>query len=456
MAATCQTPPQTTELRSPQIGPKPSGRNRLWNPRRMAGVLMVLLALGVAGRYIQRAYKTIVVGREIPIPIATVRRGDINLAVTARGELRGGSPEALTAPLTGGGDIHLTLLRRSGEEVKAGEVVAQFDTTEQEYKLKEAEADLAESIQHMAQVKAQGEAEKEEDRYELLKAKADVAVAELDVRKNPLLSTISAKQNDLALDAARDHLAQLQQNLANRTATSEAAIAMQEAGRSKAESQAQTAKRNIEAMVLRAHRPGYVAIKQNTSGNFFISGMTLPFYQVGDTVQPGMAVAEIPDLKNWEVGANIGELDRGHLKAGDKAAIHIVAVPGQAFFGRLKELGSTNGPPWNRRFECKFSLDNPLPSLRPGMSATITVTTDEMHQVLWLPAQALFEADGRTFVYVRSGSTFVPKDAKLIRRNETRVVIDGLTQGQVVALADPTDLAKKKATGGGAMQSIKK
>ena len=58
-------------------------------------------------------------------------------------------------------------------------------------------------------------------------------------------------------------------------------------------------------------------------------------------------------------------------------------------------------------------------------------------------------------MYVRSGATFVGKDVKLVRRNETRVVIEGLSEGQVVALADPTELAKKKASSG-AMQSIKK
>ena len=37
------------------------------------------------------------------------------------------------------------------------------------------------------------------------------------------------------------------------------------------------------------------------------------------------------------------------------------------------------------------------------MSAKIVVTTDEMQDVLSLPAQALFESDGRTFVYVQIG-----------------------------------------------------
>jgi HlyD family secretion protein len=184
--------------------------------------------------------------------------------------------------------------------------------------------------------------------------------------------------------------------------------------------------------------------------------MTLPFYQVGDQVRPGMAVAEIPDLSNWELGANIGELDRGHLAIGDKVAITIIAIPAGRFVGHVKEMGGTSGPPWDRHFECNIALDNPSADLRPGMSAQIVVTTEEMRHVLWLPAQALFESDGRMFVYVRSDTSFMPKDVKLVRRNETRVVITGLAEGQVVALANPLELAKKKAGASGALPAFSK
>jgi hypothetical protein len=67
-----------------------------------------------------------------------------------------------------------------------------------------------------------------------LQAKADVKVAELEVRRNPLLAEIVARENTLALEAAEDHLRQLEDDLANRQATSAAAIAIQEAARNKA------------------------------------------------------------------------------------------------------------------------------------------------------------------------------------------------------------------------------
>lgn len=416
--------------------------------KRLLTAAAVCAATAVAAWYGFRAWRELTASASAAIPTAKVRRGDISLDITARGELRGGNPETLTAPLTGGGDLHITYLRTNGERVNEGDMVIQFDTTEQEFKLKEAEADLAEAEQHILQAGAQRDAEQEEDRYALLKARADLQLAELDVRKNPILPAITARQNTLALDAARDHLAQLESNLANRAATNQAGGAIQEAGRAKAETQATTARQNIEAMTLRAHRAGYVSLKQNTNGTLLFFGMTLPLFQVGDTVRPGMAVAELPDLNNWVLGAKVGELDRGHLSAGQPVAVTVIAAPHSNFKGRVKQIGATTGPPWDRHFECEIAIDNPSAELRPGMSATIVVTTDELRDVLWLPAQALFESDGRTFVYARSAANFTVKDVTLRRRNETRVVISGLQEGQEVALANPLEKDTNKQGGG--------
>lgn len=426
-----------------------------WRKRLLISCLAVAVIAG-AIVFGTRFYRALTGSKEAIIPVARVQRGDVSLAITARGELRGGNPEGLTAPMTGGATMHITLLRKTGEEVKTGDVVVQLDTTEQQFKLKEAQADVAEAAQHLLQAKAQRDAEKEEDRYALLKAKTDVKLAELDVQKNPLLSLIVGKQNNLALDSARDHLAQVEHNLANRQTTGEAGIAMQEAAGAKAEAQATTARQNIESMTLRAHRSGYVSVKNSSPNGMFFFGTTLPLYQVGDPVSPGMAIAEIPDLKNWELSANIGELDRGHLAINDKVAIVIIAVPHRSFHGHIKELGGTTGPFWDRHFECKIALDNPSPELRPGMSAQVVVTTDEMRQVLSVPSQALFESDGRTFVYVRSGRSFATKDVKLLRRNETRAVVSGLSEGQMVALANPVEMAKKKPGGTSPLKALAK
>jgi len=393
--------------------------------------------------------------KEVVIPTVKVRRGDLSLALTARAELRGGDAETLAAPMTGG-EQHITSLLKPGDQVKPGDTVVQLNTSEQEFKLKEAESDLAEAEQHLAQAKAQNAADSEDDAYALSKAKSDVLLAELDVRKNPIKAAIEAKQNDLALKAAKDKLAQLEANIGNRKTTNTAAVAIQEAARTKALEAIKTARQNIESMTLKAHHAGYVSVKQSNPQGFMYSGMTLPLLQVGDSVNPGMPIAEIPNLQNWEVVARMDELDRGHVSLGDKADITVIAAPTHKFHGHVKDLGGTTGAFWDRHFECKIALDDPIPELRPGMSAVVLMTTDEMRNVLWIPAQALFEEGGRTFVYSRSGKSFVTKDVKLLRRNETRAVIDGIGQGQEVALSNPLELAKKKDSTANPLQSVQK
>ena len=177
--------------------------------------------------------------------------------------------------------------------------------------------------------------------------------------------------------------------------------------------------------------------------------MTLPLFQVGDQVRAGMAVAQIPDMRNWEVSAQIAEQDRGHLSLSQPARIEVVSMPGRTFRGKITNLGGTTGPPWERRFECKLSLDDPAAELRPGMSAQIVITMETMKNALWIPSQAMFERDGRSFVYAKANGSFVAKDVKLVRRSESQVVIDGLNDGEEISMTSPDQKEQKKPGGPG-------
>lgn len=350
--------------------------------------------------------------------------------------------------MTGSAQLILTDLRRPGELVKQNDVVAQFDTTEENFKLREAEADLAEAEQQVIQAESEKLAKEEELNADLIKARSDLRVAELECNRNPLLASITAKQNDLALAGARDQFAKLERDYPERKAAASASIAIQEAGRKKARVQADTARRNIQNMTLRAPVAGYVNVERNTNSNWFFPGMTFPLFQVGDAVRPGMAVAQIPDLASWEVIARIAEQDRGHLSIGQAAQFTIVALPSRTYRGKVTNLGGTTGPPWDRRFECKLALEQPTPKLRPGMSVRIVVETGRLEHVLAVPAQALFERDGKPFVYAKTAAGFAPQDVKLVRRSESQVVVEGLPEGQLVALASP-DQKKQDKPGSG-------
>lgn len=374
---------------------------------------------------------------ESQIPTTVVKRGDVTFSITAKGELQGGKSMMLGAPMAGGVQLVITSLRDPGALVKAGETVVEFDTTELIFNRREAEADLAEVEQQLRKAEAENQAHEELARFAIIRAESELRVAELETRRNDIVAAIVARQNDLAVESARDRLRQLQEDVANRRDTSKAGIAIQEAARNKAQVKAEMTRSTIDAMTLRAPADGYVAIRQNTSGSIMF-GMQPPMFQLGDAARPGMAVAEVLDLEGMRVSARIGELDRGHLAVGQKAKITVIATPGHGFSGTIVNIGNTTGPPWDRRFECKLSVDDSIPELRPGMSAKVEVITAQMTDELWLPSQAVFDRDGQKFVYRQGNGAFSPVDVELMRSGESQVVIGGVNEGDVVALADPT------------------
>jgi len=418
----------------------------------IAIVLLSLAGAGVWGG--RRLLRAATAPSTSEVPTTRVKKGPVTITVSARGELQGGNSEMLTVPMVGGGPVAITYLREPGELVKAGDVVAELDTTQQEYNLREAQADLAEAKAHVEQAQADAEASAEEARYQLLSTQGDVTQAELDARKNPLLPAISARQNLIALEAAKNREHQAEQDQINKKATAEAGIAIQKAAENKAQVAADTAQKTIDSLTLKAKTGGYVNIQPNTNMNIMYYGMQLLPYQQGDNVNTGMAVAQIPDLKSWEVSANVGELDRGHLSIGQKVSVAVVALAGRQFPGHVKNIGGTSGAPWDRHFECRIALDQPSPELRPGMTSNLIITVEKLDNVTWLPSQALFESDGRTYVYQQTSKGFMPHDVSLVRRSESQAVISGIPEGTVVAMSNPDQSTKTPAQGSGAMKAL--
>jgi HlyD family secretion protein len=414
--------------------------------------LLALAGLGAwGGRRLVRAATT---QSASEIPTTRIKKSRVTITVSARGELQGGNSEMLTVPMVGGGPVAITYLREPGELVKPGDVVAELDVTQQEYNLREAQADLAEAQAKVAQAEADAEASEEETRYQLLSAQGDVRQAELDARKNPLLPAIQARQNLIALEAAKNRERQAEQDQINKKATAVDGIAIQKAAENKAKVTADTAQRTIDSLTLKAKTAGYVNIQQNTNLNMMYWGMQLLPFQMGDNVNAGMAVAQIPDLKSWEVSANVGELDRGHLSIGQKVSVKVVALAGQQFSGHVKNIGGTSGTPWDRHFECRIALDEPSRDLRPGMTSNLVITVETLQNVTWLPSQALFESDGRTYVFQQTPKGFMPHDVTLVRRSESQAVIDGLPEGTVVAMSNPDQSNKPSAQQSGAMKAL--
>ena len=122
----------------------------------------------------------------------------------------------LTAPPVGGGALQITRLSHTGLPVKKGDIVIEFDPSEQRYKLEQNRSELLQADQEITKAKADAAVLAAQDKVALLKARFDVRRAELDVQKNELVSAIDGKKNQLALEQAQRVLAELNRT-SNRT-----------------------------------------------------------------------------------------------------------------------------------------------------------------------------------------------------------------------------------------------
>jgi HlyD family secretion protein len=91
--------------------------------------------------------------------------------------------------------------------------------------------------------------------------------------------------------------------------------------------------------------------------------------------------------------------------------------------------------------------------LRPGLLADVEIIIENIPNAIYIPAQAVFEKDGRPVVYVKSGRGFEERSVKFLKQSEsTMVVSEGLKPGEFVALSDPTagrDEKKQEKPAGG-------
>jgi len=379
------------------------------------------------------------------IPTAHVKRGELDLKVHATGELRANHSEALTAPSIAGGALQITRLLHTGTAVKKGDLVMEFDPSEQRYKLEQSRSELLEADQEITKAKADADVQAAQDRVALLKARFDVRRAELEVQKNELMSTIDAGKNQLALEQARRVLEQLQQDIKSHTASGRATISLALEKRNKAKLAMDQAQQNIGKMRVLAPMDGLVALAKNegASGGFFFSGMSLPEYREGDQAEPGSTICQVIDAKEMELVAKVGERDRSNVKVGQPAEIRLDALSGQVFYGTVKTVSGMSAHRfWDddagARFEVAIKLSTADLRLRPGFSAAVVIVGDQRKNVLYVPRQAVFLKDSKRVLYTRDGNGFDPREVKIQYENESRAAVEGIDAGTEVALVDPT------------------
>jgi len=386
------------------------------------------------------------------VPTIRVARGNLDLKIYTIGELRAGKSAMLVAPPVGA-TLRLIFLANTGTRVKAGDLVADFDPSDQQHNLEVASYDMKQAEQTITKAQADASVEEAQDKVDLLKAEFDVRRAEMDVSKKDLVSVIDAKKNLLALEEAKRHLAQLQEDIPSHAASNQASIAVAQERLAKARLRMEQAQKNIQEMHLTAPMDGLVAVQENRSTNVYYTGMRFSEYRQGDEVEPGGFVAEVLDVSGMEIQGKVAETDRANLSPGQPAQIEVYALPHLPIVGKVKDVAgaalqagffSDSGA---SKFGVVIAADRPDPQLRPGFTGLVSIAAGEVKSVLYLPPQAVFAKADNPVAYVRQGSVFVPQKIKITRRSETRVAIEGLAEGTEVALVNPElETARTAAT----------
>ena len=322
---------------------------------RACALLLVLAASWLAYRFVRQLPQ-----RQEEVATTKVRKSDVIIRAYARGELRAVRSVTLSAPNLFG-TVQVTRLAPAGALAKEKDLIVEFDDSERRASLEETLLEVEQTDEQIKRAQADNTIRENQDQVDLLKARYAVRRAELEVQRNPIISPIDAKKNLLTLEEQRRRLKQLESDVQSRREQAQATVAVLQEQRNKSMIDVENEKRRIASAKVLAPMGGLVAIKQNRTG-FFMFGQQIPDIREGDTLRPGMPVADILDLSELEVLAKIGELDRANLREGQDVSISLDAVPNKLFRGRIKSLSGTassnvfSGDP-SKKFDVVFSID---------------------------------------------------------------------------------------------------
>jgi HlyD family secretion protein len=393
------------------------------------------------------------------IPTARVQRGRVQVTVHATGELRATRSQLLSVPPVGG-TLTIVQLAPSGSAVKAGDIVVEFDPSEQEFALEQANFDLQLAEQEIIKAEAEAAAQAADDEVSLLRAQFEVRRGELDAATNELVGAILAEQHRLLLQEARQRLAQLEVDVKSRRQGAVASAAVLRERRMKAQVAVDVARRNIENLQVRAPFDGFVTLRMNMMafGGIVFSGAVMPEYRVGDTANSGQPVADLIDTSRVEVAAKLPEYDRANVASGQKVLVSVDALPQARLEGAVRSVSGVASRSMfeggTRRFDIVFEVTGDTSRIRPGVSAALAIEGPAFDDALHIPRSSVFEIGGQPSVFVRTAEGFDAKEVRVRAFTDTVAVVEGLAPDAEVALVNPNTAGGRRSSSGSPRQAL--
>ena len=275
----------------------------------------------------------------------TLDRGDMVLSATATGNLQAKSEITVGAEISG---LIREVLVEENDQVRKGDLLARFNTDELQVSLQQAKARLALAS---ASVK---------------EAEASLEEARLDLQRSKALL-----QNGSVSQAEFDRLSAAQQRAQAKLSYAHASVREAEAAVSQADTRLQKAEITspINGVVLQRNiEPGNTVAASFQAPELFL-------------------LAE--DLSQMELHVSLDEADVGQVKAGQTASFNVDAWPSQSFNAEVLKVYLYPSIENNVvTYTTVLGVDNTDNLLKPGMTATATITTGRRDQVLRVPNMA--------------------------------------------------------------------
>jgi len=305
-------------------------------------------------------------------PASTEAKGVEKREIRVTGLVQAVHSEKILVPQITGqyAQMTLTKLVPNGSPVKEGDLMAAFDATQQIDAARDAKAKFEDFGHQVDQKAAENRAATEKRTLDLRQAEGDLAKAELELQKGPVLSEIDRLQNEAKARGARNLVASLKKSMAFRDKAEAAALRVLELQRDRQKIMMERTQDNIQKMEIHAPLSGMVVHEMTRRGN------SLGHAQEGDLMYRGYPLLSIFDPSEMEVRCSVNEPDLLTLLAGAKAYVTLDAYPDltiPAHFVSVSPVATAAMDAPVKSFVAIFAIDKRDPHLLSDLSAAVVL-----------------------------------------------------------------------------------
>ncbi len=208
-------------------------------------------------------------------------------------------------------------------------------------------------------------------------------------------------------------------------------------------------KKNLSGTKIYAPQEGLVVYQ--VSDNHFSSESLI---EGGAIVRNRQELIKLPDLSRMKVIIKVHESHVNMIRAGQPAYVILDSMPDERFRGYVEKVAPLPdtqarwGNPNLKVYNTEVYITDPLPNVKPGVSARAEVIVTNIADSLSVPIQAVTTLKGKQVVYVKNGGGADPQPVEIGMFNIKFIEITkGLNEGDRVLLAPPFDTHERELEG---------